>query len=248
MKRLLKIIAPKSFNDGLARCNNLGKSLIFKREINKFLDIGCGDGSLSLEFATVAKSKEIYGVEIVDEFRREAESKGVICSKFDLNKKWIYKDNFFDLVLSSQNIEHMHDTRIYIEECYRCMKAGGQLIILTENLASWDNIWALIFGWQPFSTTNINDWSIGNPLIWHVDEPKDERFLKKCRNAGINSAESHIRVLAFRGLKDLLKKAGFKDVKIYTKGYLPLWGKVSDLLCRIDKKHGRFLIATGFKY
>ncbi len=57
----------------------------------------------------------------------------------------------------------------------------------------------------------------------------------------------HVRVLAFGGLKDLLEKVGFKNIKIHTKGYLPLWGKLSDFFCYMDRKHGHFLIATGFK-
>lgn len=247
MRRLLKIIAPKSANDGFARCNILGKKLITRKGIDKFLDIGCGDGKLTMEFAGVAKSKEVYGIEFVDEYRQQAESRGIKCIKCDMNGKWDYNDNTFDLILSSQSIEHLHNTRLYLEECYRCLKPGGQLIVLTENLSSWINIGALVFGWQPFSTTNINAWSLGNPLIWHVDEPKNEKLIKKLQDTGVSGTVGHVRVLAFRGLKDLLEKVSFKNVKIYTRGYLPLWGKLSDCLCQIDRKHGHFLIATGFK-
>jgi SAM-dependent methyltransferase len=247
MINLLKIIAPASFNDGLTKCNNLGKKLITKRGIDRFLDLGCGEGKLTMEFAEIAKAKEIYGVEFVDEFRQQSESRGIKCIKRDLNDKWDYDDDYFDLILSSQNIEHIHNTRLYLEECHRCLKQGGQLIILTENLSSWVNIGALIFGWQPFSTTNINGWSLGNPLIWHKDKLKSEEFSKKWQSTGVSGTVGHVRVLAFNGLKNLLEKVGFKNVKIYAKGYLPLWGKLSDLFCYVDKKHGHFLIAEGFK-
>lgn len=125
-------------------------------------------------------------------------------------------------------------------------------MILTENLSSWVNIGALFFGWQPFSMTNINGWNLGNPFIRHLYEPKYEglryeEFLKKYQDTGVSGAVGHVRVLAFGGLKDLLEKAGFKDVKVYTRGYLPLWGRLSEILCRIDKRHGHFLVATGFK-
>ena len=247
MRRLLKIIAPRAFNDGLARCNNLGKKLIAKKEIDKTLDVGCGDGKLTMEFAKIVKPKEVYGIEFVDEFRQRAESKGIKCIKCDLNGKWDYRDGSFDLIISSQNIEHIHNTRLYLEECYRCLKWGGQLMILTENLASWVNIGALVFGWQPFSTTNINGWSLGNPFIWHIYEPKDHKFFKKWQDTGVSGLVGHVRVLAFKGLKNLLEKVGFKNVKVYTKGYLPFQGKLSDFLCYIDRRHGHFLIATGSK-
>ncbi len=165
VRMLLKLIAPKSFDDGLTRCNNLGKKLITKKGIDRFLDVGCGDGKLTMEFAEIAKPKEIYGIEFIDEYRLEAEKKGMKCLKCDLNGKWNFDDNFFDFILSSQNIEHLHNTRLYLEECYRYLKPEGQLIILTESLASLVNIGALLFGWQPFSTTLINGWNLGNPLI-----------------------------------------------------------------------------------
>lgn len=247
MRRLLKLIAPSTFNEGLAKSNNFGKSLVIKKVIDRFLDVGCGDGTLTMEFAEIAKPKEIFGIEFVDDFRLKAEKKGIKCLKCDLNNNWSFDSNFFDLILSSQNIEHMHNSRLYLEECYRCLKPGGQLIVLTENLSSWVNIGALVFGWQPFSTTNINGWSLGNPFIWHMDNSKDEEFLTKWQSTGVSGTVGHVRVLAFRGLKDLLKKIGFKSVKVYTRGYLPLMGKVSDFACYIDKRHGHFLIATGFK-
>lgn len=247
IKKVLKIIAPKSYNDGLARCNSLGKSLISKKKIGEFLDVGCGDGKLTMEFAKIAKSKETYGIEIVDKLGKEAEKRGIRVAKYDLSGKWNFENNFFDLILSSQNIEHMHNTRLYLEECYRCLKKDGQIIILTENLSSWINIGALILGWEPFSSTCINGWNLGNPLIWHIDEPKDTEFLKKFQSKGMSGVGGHVRVLAFGGLKELMEKVGFKNVRVFTRGYLPLWGLVSDVLCTVDRRHGHFLIATGFK-
>ena len=224
IRKLLKIIAPKAFNDGLSRCNDLGKNLISQKGIERFLDCGCGDGKLTMEFQKILRAKEIYGIEFIDEFRLKAEKRGIKCLKCDLNGKWNFNDNFFDLVLSSQNIEHLHNTRLYLEECYRCLKPGGQLIILTENLASWENIGVLVFGWQPFSTTNINGWSLGNLFIWHIDEPKDEEFLNKFQDTGMSGLVGHVRVLTPRGIKELLERIGFKNIQIYTKGYFPFWG------------------------
>jgi SAM-dependent methyltransferase len=247
MRRLLKYIAPKSFNDGLARCNALGKKLIRHHGIERFLDVGCGDGQLTLEFAKIASPREIYGIEYVDALCYTAEGKGIKCTSLDVNAPWRYESDFFDLVLSSQNIEHVHNSRLYLEECFRTLRPGGQVIVLTENLSSWVNIGALVFGWQPFSTTNINGWSLGNPLIWHADEPRNEEFMNTWQASGVSGTVGHVRVLAHRGLKDLLEKVGFSEVKVYTRGYLPLWGSVSDLLCSIDRRHGHFLVGTGLK-
>ena len=247
MKKLLKYIAPKSFDDGLARCNKLGKKLILPGRIERFLDVGCGDGKLTLEFAESAHAENIYGIEYIDSLCRSAEERGIRCISQDVNTPWGYESDFFDLILSSQNIEHVHNSRLYLEECYRTLRPGGQVIVLTENLASWVNIGALMFGWQPFSTTNINGFSLGNPLIWHAGEPRDEKFISTWQATGVSGTVGHVRVLAYRGLKNLLERVGFKEVRIYTRGYLPLWGPLSDLLCAIDSCHGHFLIGTGIK-
>jgi len=247
MRRILKYFAPKAFEDGLERCNELGKKIISRKNVARLLDVGCGDGSLTLEFARASGAKELFGIEYIDELRREAEEKGISCEKLDLNREWNFESDYFDLILSSQNIEHLHNTRLYLEECLRCLRVNGQLIVLTENLASWANIGALVFGWQPFSTTNINGLSIGNPLIWHLDEPKDEDFVRKWRSTGVSGTVGHVRVLSYCGLRHLLEEVGFRNIKTYTRGYLPLWGTLSDILCRLDRRHGHFLIATGFK-
>lgn len=68
IRKIFKFIAPKSFNDGLARCNDLGKKLISRKGIERFLDVGCGDGRLTIEFAKIANPKKMYGLEFIDEF------------------------------------------------------------------------------------------------------------------------------------------------------------------------------------
>ena len=247
MRRLLKFIAPRAFENGLERCNDMGKGLIARRGIQRMLDVGCGDGILTREFADVAGAEEVYGIEYVDDFREKAEKNGVRCAKNDLNGVWDFESGFFDLIVSSQNIEHLHNTLLYLEECNRCLKDNGQLIVLTENLASWVNIGALVFGWQPFSTTNINGMSIGNPFIWHKDIPKDQAFVEQWRATGVSGTVGHVRVLAYAGLRNLLEETGFRNIRMYSKGYLPLWGILSDILCYLDRRHGHFLIGTGFK-
>lgn len=85
-------------------------------------------------------------------------------------------------------------------------------------------------------------WSLGNPLIWYKNMQKENQQEKMGMTPG-----SHIRVLAYGGMKDFLLNTGFKKVSVWSRAYLPFWGSVSDLLCTIDRWHGHFLISTGFK-
>lgn len=247
MWKIIKYLAPKSFDDGLSHCNRLGMKLVSGRGITSMLDVGCGDGALTMEFAAAAGANRVAGIEFVDDVREQAIARGIDCRKADLNDVWPFESAEFDLVLSSQNIEHLHNTRRYLEEAFRCLKPGGQVLILTENLASWANIGSLVFGWQPFSTTNINGFSAGNPLTWHRDEPKDEEFVQEWQATGVSGTVGHVRVLAYRGLAELLQLTGFTNIELRTRGYLPLWGPLSDMVCAIDRRHGHFLVASGEK-
>lgn len=244
MGRLLKWFVPWVWEDGFARCNALGKELAGGGPVGSFLDVGCGDGAFTMELAALIDPDEITGIEYVDELRESATDRGIACSKGDLNETWGLESDRFDLILSSQSIEHVHNTRLYLEEAYRCLRPGGHLVLMTENLSSWGNIAALVMGWQPFTSTHINGWDLGNPLIWNQTERAEQVSLQEWQATGVSGTAGHVRVLAYLGLKELLVKVGFTEVELLTRGYLPLRGRLSDLFCRIDPRHGQFLIAT----
>lgn len=252
INKILVKTTPSLFNDGLDKCVAMGKKIITKKNVDTFLDVGCSDGNLTLEFAKILKAKQVFGLEYVEDYQKMLQKKGIKCVKQDANLKWKFKSNFFDFMLTSQNIEHVHNTRLYLKESYRVLKPGGQIVILTENLSSWVNIACLVMGWQPFSLIGVDGLTVGNPF--HTEISPDKRLKDKndfLENAylesGISGVAGHVRVLAIRGLKDLMELTGFKKVSLYTTGYLPFKGTVSDVMCNLDKRHGHFLIATGYK-
>ena len=143
IQNIIRIVRDHSYNDGRKKSNEILKKSITLVRVENLLDTGCGDGSFSIELADCHNIKNVYGVEFVDERRRKASNRGIICKKFDLNTDWPFESDFFDIILSNQLIEHLHNTRHYLEECYRCMKPNGQIVIATENLSSIVNIGAL---------------------------------------------------------------------------------------------------------
>lgn len=192
-----------------------------------FLDLGCDDGKLTLKLAVQIGTKNIYGVEIVDERIKKAQKKGIIVKKFDLNKEFDYSDNFFDVIHASQVIEHINNSDNFISEIYRVLKPGGYAVISTENASSWCNIFASIMGWQIFSLTNFSSkkQGIGNPFALHRD---DKAHLESW---------NHMRIYNIRGLKEYLEVFGFKIDKIRGAGYFPLPSFLGD----IDKTHCHFM-------
>jgi len=200
-----------------------------------FLDCGCNDAKWTLKIIEKGRfrMKNCYGIEIIDERIKLAEEKGIEVKKANLNDNLPFESNFFDVIHANQVIEHLYDTHKFLKELYGITKNGGYVIICTENLASWHNIFALLFGWQPFSLTNIspNYFGIGNPLAPHYKE--------KMPNP---NSWQHIRVLAYKGLIEHIEEVGFKIEKIAGAGYYPL-----NFLAKKDLKHSAFLTIKARK-
>ena len=207
-------------------CENI-LSLLENNIDAKFLDLGCDNGELTTKFAKKINTKGIYGVEIVDERIKKAENIGIIVKKFDLNNKFNFPDNYFDVITANQIIEHLYNSDNFLLEIFRVLKPGGYSIISTENGSSWCNIFASIMGWQIFSLTNISSkkQGIGNPFALH-------------RNSRANlKSWNHIRIYNIRGLKEYFEVFDFKIDKIKGAGYFPFPANFGD----IDKVHCHFM-------
>lgn len=88
------------------------------------LDLGAGRGffrdTINSRFDTFL-SVDFVGFELID----------VVA---DIGGKLPFKDNSFDVVLSSNVFEHMPDTNLSLAECLRVLKPGGMLIAHTPFL------------------------------------------------------------------------------------------------------------------
>lgn len=102
----------------------------------KFLDLVCGDGKFTLELAKHIGTKEIFGVEIADKGIKSAKKKGVKVGKFNLNNKFNFNNNFFDVIHANRVIEHLYKSDNFISEIFRILKPGGYVVISTENASS----------------------------------------------------------------------------------------------------------------
>ena len=191
------------------------------------LDLGCDDGRLTLRIAEEIKTKNIFGVEIVEAKVRLAEKSGIKIKKNDLNAKLDFDDSYFDVVHANQVIEHLSNSDNFLSEIYRVLRPGGYAIISTENASSGCNIFASIMGWQIFSLTNFSNkkQGIGNPLAIHRDCQFDW------------DTWNHVRIYNIRGLKEYCEAFGFVIEKTKGSGYFPFpasWGNV-------DKAHSHFI-------
>ena len=206
-------------------------------EIDTMLDCGCDNGEFTERVARSVMARNVLGIEVDKDRASKAAERGIEVISGDLNRKFKLDDNTADAVIANQVIEHLYDTDNFVSEIWRVLKPGGTLILSTENLASWHNIFALLLGWQPFSLTNISESSmgIGNPLALHRGE------------TGIPKTFQHLKAFTPRSLAELLKNQGFTIEHSYGIGYFPFKGKTARILSRLDPGHGALITIKARK-
>lgn len=161
----------------------------------RLLDIGCFDGSQTAAVGRLIGAAEIYGVDFLPEPLAAAESRGVHTVRVDLNADLPlpFPDDFFDVVVCSEVLEHVFSPDEVLDEIARVLKPEGYAVITTPNLASWRNRVALVLGWQPFMTEVSTRRRYGNPL------------------APAGPPSGHLRLFTPRALFELTAACGLRE-------------------------------------
>ena len=104
----------------------------------RILDLGCGDGGVIAAINNKFKDKELFGVDIsprrihglINKFPNGHFTCGDV-SKTPLN------DEFFDLIISTQVIEHLKDDSDFVKEVERLLKPSGYLYVTSVIKKPW---------------------------------------------------------------------------------------------------------------
>ena len=98
----------------------------------QILDAGCGAGALICAYN--APQCQITAIDISKaaiDLLNDKLLDNVRAINAELEKKWELPDQHFDLIVSSEVIEHLINFPIYLQEAYRVLKPGGKLILTT---------------------------------------------------------------------------------------------------------------------
>ena len=100
------------------------------RKTNKMLDVGCGPGLFLIE----AKKRgwEVYGTEFTDNQLAYLNDKGINTLKGKLTND-SFEDELFDVIISSEVIEHINNPVEEMKHFYRLLRKGGLVYITTPN-------------------------------------------------------------------------------------------------------------------
>jgi SAM-dependent methyltransferase len=241
--RLLHRYAARQRHLGIERCNDWGGKTVVELAPDSLVDVGCGDGSLLFRYLNKSP-REFYGVEGAPLRKAQAEERGLKVFSYDLNGRWPFEDNKFDVVFSSQVIEHLHNTRLFTEEAFRVLKPGGTAVIMSENLSSLLNCFALCMGYTPFPLMQICGRYLGNPLGLHYNEPIDEPV--PIDHPSFSGISGHVRVLTVQQARELFTLTGF-EANVRSISILPLPDALSRALEGMIQKRGHFLLIRARK-
>jgi SAM-dependent methyltransferase len=114
-----------------------------------FLDIGCGDGSITQRIAELAGGQSLAMDIAVGAFRGASglKTQYVIC---DTSQVIPLSNDSIDHIFCSDLIEHLVDVDVFLDELYRILKPGGYCVLSTPNLGWLPNRLLLLLGLHPF--------------------------------------------------------------------------------------------------
>lgn len=208
------------------------------------LDVGCGDGSLL--FGYLQHQPELFcGIEAAPALRARAEARGIRTAAVDLNGPWPYADNTFDVVHAAQIIEHLHNTRLFLQEMLRVLKPGGTALLTSENLTSLLNLGAMLLGYTPFTLMRCCGWFLGNPLGLHAGEHVPEAV--PITDPAFAGVTGHVRALSVLQAQELMERIGYAEVYVRSIGLMPLPDWLGRLLERWMYRRGHLLLMRGRK-
>lgn len=126
----------------------INKIIFLVGENNKVLDIGCYDGTIGNLLKK--NNNQVYGIEISKEAAEIAIKRGLKVKIQNIESRFDFENNFFDVVVAGEIIEHILDTDFFIDEIKRVLKPGGFLVLSTPNVASLGRRILLLLGKNPF--------------------------------------------------------------------------------------------------
>ncbi|MBA7507793.1 Ubiquinone biosynthesis O-methyltransferase, mitochondrial [subsurface metagenome] len=101
--------------------------------VTRVLDVGCGNG-LTLDNIN---AKEKYGIDINPKNVIICRRKGIHAIEQSAEEKFPFKNNYFDVIISEELIEHLFFPENFLKEIKRVLKPNGAFVGSMPNHFNW---------------------------------------------------------------------------------------------------------------
>ncbi len=132
----------------------------------RVLDVGCGNGYTAGQF--LALGCDVVGIDLSQsgiEVAREAYPAGrfeVLAADDCILEKLACSP--FDIVISTEVVEHLYDPRAFVRGCYGALSPGGKIVVSTPYHGYWKNlVLALLGKWDAHANPL---WDGGHIKLW----------------------------------------------------------------------------------
>lgn len=122
----------------------------------KVLDVGCGTGSVTL-IANAGKYNEVRAIEPDPQRAGVAASRGVDVHVGLLDQEYIAAHGPFDVIMSSDVLEHMAAPAEALRLFMQALRPGGHVLVSVPNVAHWTVRMSLLFGRFDYEPVGIMD-------------------------------------------------------------------------------------------
>ncbi|KAH6966463.1 S-adenosyl-L-methionine-dependent methyltransferase [Fusarium venenatum] len=175
------------------------RRLIFPpiRSPRRVLDCGCGTGDWAMEVATQYPDSEVLGIDVSPHMIPENPPDNMELQVDDLNARFTFKSNHFDLVHSQMVAGGIHANRwrSYVRDIFRVLKPGG-----------WCQIVEIYFNAQSDNGTLTPDHALSQWSRQYLEsqEPHHDpraplQMASWMRSAGFTEVESRLMTLPMCG-------------------------------------------------
>jgi SAM-dependent methyltransferase len=196
----LKLYLPKTtYLSHIHEVNfNLLRTLM-KIRIETIIEFGVGYGNFAEKVMNLFKPSIYVGIDINEEVKQKI-PKIIDLLILDLNNDKIpYPDEYFDLGIACEVIEHLANPDNLLSEASRVIKKGGYFLISTPNLASWLNRILLMLGLVPIQYEISWEYRLGDSVIGLPPRK--------------HNAAGHVKLYTYHALIEHLKLYNFMPVK-----------------------------------
>jgi 2-polyprenyl-3-methyl-5-hydroxy-6-metoxy-1,4-benzoquinol methylase len=200
------------------------------RKEKKLLDIGCGNGVFIDDMNDLGWTTT--GIDFDGDAVDYCLKKGLNAKKGDL-KGLSFPSESFDVITLNHVIEHLYDPAEVLQECFRILKPGGEVVITTPNAQSWMfNFWFK------------DSWyALQAPAHLHIFNLRNLITLFNNKGFAVLKATTTTRIEGwiYYTSRIIKKEGSFKQGKKYSKVY-HIFGRILQLLTMfyllLDKTKG----------
>lgn len=156
-------------------------SLVWKHASSdsRIIDFGCHDGSAG-KIIKQTVGCQVWGLDIDNKALKKA---GKVLDKVilaDIEKPTPdVPENFFDIVVLSNILEHLHDPVSVLKNCHKHLKKDGFMVVAVPNIAYWNIRLELLMGRFAYQK-----WGILDP--GHLRFFTRQSFLAAIKKAGLH--------------------------------------------------------------